>query len=351
MGVQKFTQPDYSTQSGSVYPTGIDKAIAVHHRVGGAFAPHEQDAASPQPDLSVRLDAGAIMNGSTLTEVAAQTVSGFTIPSAGQHRIDRVVIDGITGVASRIAGTAVTGSPSATPPAITAGSIPICQVLITSADTAILNSMITDERVFISSRKQPTRTVLTSGSGTYTVPAGCTRINVRMVGAGAGGFGDAAGGAGNATTFGALTANGGGVPVNGGTAQTAAATASGGDINISGGQADTTQGGINAFTSGTRGAASAFGGGGAGGVGSAGPSVGQAGNAPGSGGGAGGSTNASIAGTGGNAGAYCEKLITAPAATYSYAVAAGGTAGAAGAQRAGGAAGAAGIIIIDEYYD
>lgn len=70
------------------------------------------------------------------------------VPSAGQHRVDRVVVDVVTGVASRVAGTAVTGSPSATPPAIPAGKLPICQVRITSDDTVILNSMITDERLF-----------------------------------------------------------------------------------------------------------------------------------------------------------------------------------------------------------
>ena len=146
MTVQKFTQPDYSSQSGTVYPTGIDKAIAVHHRLAGPFAPHEQDASSPQPDLSVRVDAGFLWDGETLSEVAAQSVSGFTIPSAGQHRIDRVVIDASTGVASRVSGTAATGSPIASAPAIPFGKIPCCQVMITDSDTAILNSMITDER-------------------------------------------------------------------------------------------------------------------------------------------------------------------------------------------------------------
>lgn len=148
MGVQQFTQPDYSTQSGTVYPTGIDKAIAVHHRLAGPFAPHQQDVGSPAPDLSIRLDAGAIFYNGTLTEIAAQTVTGFTVPSSGQHRIDRVALNPSTGAATRIAGTAVTGSPSATPPAITAGLVPLCSVLITSSDTAILNSMITDERSF-----------------------------------------------------------------------------------------------------------------------------------------------------------------------------------------------------------
>lgn len=147
--VAKFLQPNYTggSQSGSVYPGAIDASIAVLARFGDWFAPHEQDVGSPAPDLSIRLDSGYVCIGPSITEVAAQTVSGFTIPSAGQHRIDRVVVDFETGVASRIPGTAVTGSPSAVPPAIPARSMPICQILITSAHSAIVNSMITDERV------------------------------------------------------------------------------------------------------------------------------------------------------------------------------------------------------------
>lgn len=149
-GVQRFVQPDYSdpSQSGSSYPIGIDRSIQVLARIGRWFAPHQVYVGSPNPDLAVELDPGFIWNGTTLTEVSRQVVGGFSIPSAGQHRIDRVVIDAATGVATRVAGTAVTGSPSAVAPAIAAGKIPNCQVLITSADTAVLNAMITDERPF-----------------------------------------------------------------------------------------------------------------------------------------------------------------------------------------------------------
>ena len=150
-GVQRFQQPDYSdnTQDATSYAVNIDRAIAVSKRFSDWFAPHQVYAGSPNPDLAVEIDAGFIWNGTTLTEVAAQTVAGFTIPSAGQNRVDRIVLNSLTGVASRIAGTAVTGSPTATAPAITAGSIPVCQVVISSADTAVLNSMITDERCLV----------------------------------------------------------------------------------------------------------------------------------------------------------------------------------------------------------
>jgi hypothetical protein len=65
---------------------------------------------------------------------------------------------------------------------------------------------------------QPLRTVYTSGSGTHTPTAGCTRMEVEIVAAGGGGAasgttpGSAA--AGGNTTFGSLTANGGGAGGN-----------------------------------------------------------------------------------------------------------------------------------------
>lgn len=144
--VAKFTQPNYTTQTAAAYKAAIDAAIAVLARSGQSFAAHEQDLGSPQPDMSVRLDAGFILLAGSLVEVDAQSVSGFTTPAAGQHRIDRVVVDQLTGVASRVAGTAAIGSPSATPPDIPVGKLPVCQVLLTDAATVITNSMITDER-------------------------------------------------------------------------------------------------------------------------------------------------------------------------------------------------------------
>lgn len=151
--VARWTDPNYTTQSAAAYKAALDAAHAVAKRGADWFAPHQTYSASPNPDLSVELDAGYIWDGLNLTEVAAQIVTGFTIPSAGQNRVDRVVVDASTGVASRVEGTAVTGSPTATAPAIPAGKIPICQVTITSADTVITNSMITDERPLVQAQK------------------------------------------------------------------------------------------------------------------------------------------------------------------------------------------------------
>ncbi len=144
-----YRRPSASAQKSSAYKSGIGADFRVLERLLTQFAPHEQDVGSPAPGMEVRLEPGFIWqpSGPTLTEVAAQTVGGFTTPSAGQNRIDRVVVDAVTGIASRIAGVAATGSPSATPPPIPYGKLPNARVTLTDADTAITDAMITDERV------------------------------------------------------------------------------------------------------------------------------------------------------------------------------------------------------------
>lgn len=194
--------------------------------------------------------------------------------------------------------------------------------------------------------KQPTIQTFTSGSGTYTTPVGCIRIEVTAVGGGAGGGTTAGGGggagtAGGNTTFSTLTAGGGTGGQGAGGGVGAGGTATGGDVNIPGGSgcsgAQATA--IDVF-------------GGAGGVSFLGGNGGAAGgnqtgtNAAtnsGSGGSGFGGNNA-VGGGGGGAGGYVMKIISFPAATYSYAVGAGG----AGAASAGN--GAAGIIIVREFY-
>src|SRR6185312_12534922 len=91
----------------------------------------------------------------------------------------------------------------------------------------------------------PTHQIFTSGSGTYTKPANCLYIRVRLAGGGGGGAGSGtsaagAGGAGGNTTFGTslFTANGGNGGVGGSSAANAGGTggaATGGSINYSGG--------------------------------------------------------------------------------------------------------------------
>lgn len=198
---------------------------------------------------------------------------------------------------------------------------------------------------------QPTRQTLKSGTGaTYTTPAGATRINVRMVGAGGGGGAviTNAGSNGTNTTFGTLTAafGSGGAPTAGAGGAGGAAGITG-DVDLAGGAGSPGPGNVNSPVGGA-GGVSAFGGAGTGGnTNAAGNNA--AANTGAGGGGAGGDGATVTAGAGGGAGAYVEKLITAPAANYTYTVGAGGAGGVAGT-RAGGN-GAAGIIIVDEFYD
>ncbi|MGJ5036976.1 hypothetical protein [Bradyrhizobium sp. HKCCYLR1023] len=206
-----------------------------------------------------------------------------------------------------------------------------------------------------------TRSVLTSGSGTYTLKAGCKALLVRMVGGGGGGGGGGTtgatfGGVGGDTTFGSsfLTASGGANGGPYGNAYASGGGAAGGDLNIRGSHSTPTDGAggsTGAALQGRNGANSAFGGCGAGGwIGSAGSA---AATNSGSGGGGGGGTDGGSGGrgaAGGGAGGYLEKYIAAPAATYAYSVGAAGSGGSAGANGTTGGAGGSGIIIIDEYY-
>lgn len=195
---------------------------------------------------------------------------------------------------------------------------------------------------------------------TYNTPAGCTKLHIRMVGAGGGGGGSGTadgttGGNGGSTVFGTRTAGGGSGTVrlsagsggsNSGSGYTLianadGATGQGGNIN------PTTANGTQ--LNGGSGGNSFYGGGGSGGSGGGG---GGAGRAYGAGGGGGGNdnTNAERSGGGGGAGSYLEFIINNPDSSYSYSVGTGGTAGGAGTSGRTGGAGADGILVIEEYY-
>jgi hypothetical protein len=198
-----------------------------------------------------------------------------------------------------------------------------------------------------------TRTVYTSGSGSYMAPAGCTAINVRLVGGGGGGgasaAGATAGGTGGQTVFSGLVANGGSGGAAPGSAANSGGTAAGGDFNIQGASSGPTAGAgaASAIYQGCNGAPGPFGGSGAGGYPGA-PGGAATSNSGGGGGGVG-TSSAGLGGGGGNAGGYLEKLITSPAGFYGYTVGAGGVGGSNGAGQPGGIGGS-GLIIIDEYY-
>lgn len=139
-----FLPSSYTSQTGTAYPLAIDGNWAVAQRVIDMFAPHPASPAA----MSVVLDAGFITGEGpsglqSVTEVAAQTVAISTAPSSPNNRIDLIVVDAATGVASIIAGTAAS-SPSA--PAIAAGKKQICQVYVGSGVSSIGATAITDLR-------------------------------------------------------------------------------------------------------------------------------------------------------------------------------------------------------------
>ncbi len=185
--------------------------------------------------------------------------------------------------------------------------------------------------LFVNTAKQPTKTVLTSGSGTYTPPTGCAWINARLIGAGGGGAGSTvAGSAGGNTVLGASTAYGGaGGSGAGGGAGGAAAF---GSFYVPGAR------GNDGLTAGFGGAggASIFGG--------AGPGYTSPGYSASVNSGSGGGGGYQLGG--GGAGGYGEITIVSPSA-MSYSV---GAAGAAGTGTYAGGTGGSGIIIIDEFY-
>jgi hypothetical protein len=209
----------------------------------------------------------------------------------------------------------------------------------------------------------PTVTVLTSGTGTYATPAGCTYLKVRMIGAGGGGgstssAGNASGtigSPGGATTFSfsatVLTANGG----NGGQqGYVGGGSGSGGTATIAGGASGLAlsgnaggAGGVGTNLSGPAGAATPFGGG------TGGPSGNPGANASantGSGGASAGGPANGYSGGGGGGGGYIDALIPSPNATYAYAIGGGGGGGTGGTGGFAGGTGGSGIIIVEEHY-
>lgn len=93
--------------------------------------------------MTVVIKAGKTMNGETLVSIDNQTTTVITAP-VSNPRIDRIVIDKLTGVYSIVAG-----SESATPtaPAIPVGKMPSSQIALSTSTTTITDSLITDERI------------------------------------------------------------------------------------------------------------------------------------------------------------------------------------------------------------
>lgn len=173
MTVGSWNRPNYLTQTGTAYPLAIDGDLAVAERVVASFSP----APAVPAAMTVTLAAGALFVAGTLVEVAAQSVSIGAAP-ASNSRIDRIVVDETTGVASVIVGT-VAASPTA--PAITSGKYPVARVTVAAGTTAIAATMIDDERVpFVgqasirSNSLTPSRLAL----GSWTTLASAATVNL-----------------------------------------------------------------------------------------------------------------------------------------------------------------------------
>jgi hypothetical protein len=196
-------------------------------------------------------------------------------------------------------------------------------------------------------------------SGTYTTPAGVTAIKITLIGGGAGSFG---GGnspgtptvgnptcwntSGAACTTPVYQAGGGGLSAsnaNGGTGGTVSGSGTC-DWSVDGSDGTSVFSGTNA----PPGAASSLGAVARGGYSSS--QAGQNGKAnSGGSGGAGYNGGGGQTGSVGGAGATCVKIISSPAATYTYAVAATANGGTAGTGGGAGGNGAGGQIIVEEY--
>jgi hypothetical protein len=273
-------------------------------------------------------------NGQILAASTSNCTAGYT-PTSADGRLLRVAVTN--------GGSTVTISPD-----LQINSVPNSMVAETLQGYSLAQV-----------RAAPNRTILTTGSGTYTVPAGTSYLEIRMIGGGGGGSGvgngatGGIGGTGGTTTFGTslLTATGG----QGGVQFGAGSAGSGGSVTVNspalqmvaiagslGFQGSTT-------TTGSNGTGGSGGSGPFGGSGSGGPNTAQgssATNNTGAGGGGAGSIAAGLAGCGGGSGGYIEAVITNPLSTYTYSVGTGGTAGAAGTSGVVGGAGGSGILMI-----
>ena len=269
------------------------------------------------------------------------------------------------GAATSLPVTGITGTGTGVIPALQAatngsGGVPTVPV----ANGSLANSGMTVNGInctlgsscSLPSSPNPQIAILTSGSGTYTTPTGTSRLEITVIGGGAGGIGSGtqttAPTAGGNTTFCTVSGCGSGTVYNAGGGPLGPAitggVASGGDINISGqGSLLPTGTGITVNTQGEPGGSSPFGLG-LGGLGTSG-GIGNAGTGYGAGG-AGGGGNASCPGQyGGTGGGGLTKMIISPAASYFYTIGPAGVGAVASICFSGGA-GTGGILIIKAYF-
>ena len=362
---------------------------------------------APANTASVLVIVSGVVQDPSTYSVSGLTLTFSAAPPSGTANISvrylGIPASGVTTTAYRTKTefTATAGQTTFTPASYTAGYIDVFRngVLLGSADYTAINGttvvlttgatagdLVTTESFYVSSVLNAipntpnavvqsniaplshTMTVLTSGSGTYTVPAGVRALLVEMVGGGGGGQASNSagapngGGSGTSTTFGSsfLTCgagNGGQYGgAGGGTGGTSSIGAGATGLALVGGTGTTPGVGngtsLVPYLTGGAGGTNPFGGSGGGSWGTAAGVTGAA-NTGAGGGGAGSNSTAGtgvIAGAGGGAGGYIKALIASPAASYSYSVGTGGAGGTAGTNGFNGGAGGSGLIMITEYY-
>lgn len=163
--VGTWADANFEEQTGTEYKTNLDNDLMVCKRIADGFAPHENGA----PDMNVVVNPGGLMIDTALVEKAAQTIGPFSAPAANP-RIDRIVVDALTGDAEIIAGSEA-GSPSA--PSIPDEKMPVCQIHFVVGQTVIVNANITDERVtgstgIVSVKDRPTDDIIVEATTSET---------------------------------------------------------------------------------------------------------------------------------------------------------------------------------------
>lgn len=190
-----FQVPNQTVDNPGVYFPKNDGNWALAQAIIAAFACHE----AATPNMTVLCDAGSIsFAGQLPTLVSQQTITGFMAP-VGNPRIDLIVIDSNTGVASKVTGT-VAASP--VDPAVPNGAIPVARITFATSTAAITNALITDLRSPSMASQAATSTLglsanttltqkqagidmFCSGAGvtiTLPSPSGCTGAKFRFMG-------------------------------------------------------------------------------------------------------------------------------------------------------------------------
>jgi len=238
-----WTQPNFELQDGTSYKTSIDNCIQIAERMCRNRSPREMDT----PAMRVWTDSGIFYNAASGTLLAiAATKSALFIRPVTNNRIDRLIMTSM-GSTSIVKG-ACAANPS--PPAITAGKYPICQVYMSTTITKIQNINITDERVNSALGLNPAATSIkfTSATGTWICPSNVTTIYITGCGGGGGGAGynvtgGGGGGAGRYAIRHKLT-----VTPDASYSYSVGAGGSGGGVNSSGNPGNITTFGTSLFT-------------------------------------------------------------------------------------------------------